>query len=138
MRIEAVLANEDVLRPGVYEVEVVLFDPDQKPVFKKKVNVTISDPKANPPFALGVLTENVKINGPAGRYRLAAHFVSGAAAEGQPVEFFVDDPGTMPPVKADLAIWGKDEGLEKWLKDCLLYTSPSPRDGLLSRMPSSA
>ena len=27
------------------------------------------------------------------------------------------------------------EGLE-WI--CLLYTSPSPRDGLLSRMPSSA
>ena len=26
--------------------------------------------------------------------------------------------------------------LERW--DCLLYTSPSPRDGLLSRMPSSA
>ena len=24
------------------------------------------------------------------------------------------------------------------LEDCLLYTSPSPRDGLLSRMPSSA
>ena len=26
----------------------------------------------------------------------------------------------------------------KMHKDCLLYTSPSPRDGLLSRMPSSA
>ena len=26
----------------------------------------------------------------------------------------------------------------KGLRDCLLYTSPSPRDGLLSRMPSSA
>ena len=25
-----------------------------------------------------------------------------------------------------------------YIKDCLLYTSPSPRDGLLSRMPSSA
>ena len=25
-----------------------------------------------------------------------------------------------------------------WSKVCLLYTSPSPRDGLLSRMPSSA
>ena len=24
------------------------------------------------------------------------------------------------------------------INDCLLYTSPSPRDGLLSRMPSSA
>ena len=29
-----------------------------------------------------------------------------------------------------------NEGLSSW--DCLLYTSPSPRDGLLSRMPSSA
>ena len=25
-----------------------------------------------------------------------------------------------------------------WFNNCLLYTSPSPRDGLLSRMPSSA
>ena len=25
-----------------------------------------------------------------------------------------------------------------WNRTCLLYTSPSPRDGLLSRMPSSA
>ena len=28
--------------------------------------------------------------------------------------------------------------LEDWARYCLLYTSPSPRDGLLSRMPSSA
>ena len=27
---------------------------------------------------------------------------------------------------------------ESFFKRCLLYTSPSPRDGLLSRMPSSA
>ena len=27
---------------------------------------------------------------------------------------------------------------EEQESDCLLYTSPSPRDGLLSRMPSSA
>ena len=26
----------------------------------------------------------------------------------------------------------------RWISSCLLYTSPSPRDGLLSRMPSSA
>ena len=30
-------------------------------------------------------------------------------------------------------------GIKSWDHDlCLLYTSPSPRDGLLSRMPSSA
>ena len=31
-----------------------------------------------------------------------------------------------------------EKGGDEQLKDCLLYTSPSPRDGLLSRMPSSA
>ena len=32
----------------------------------------------------------------------------------------------------------KSEDTKEYLKNCLLYTSPSPRDGLLSRMPSSA
>ena len=31
-----------------------------------------------------------------------------------------------------------EKGIILQLEDCLLYTSPSPRDGLLSRMPSSA
>ena len=30
------------------------------------------------------------------------------------------------------------DNLVNWARTCLLYTSPSPRDGLLSRMPSSA
>ena len=30
------------------------------------------------------------------------------------------------------------ESMDRLVKVCLLYTSPSPRDGLLSRMPSSA
>src|SRR5665647_497454 len=34
---------------------------------------------------------------------------------------------------------GLDWNLDNWMyMTCLLYTSPSPRDGLLSRMPSSA
>ena len=32
----------------------------------------------------------------------------------------------------------RQEDLSERLETCLLYTSPSPRDGLLSRMPSSA
>ena len=31
-----------------------------------------------------------------------------------------------------------EDAIREWFRDCLLYTSPSPRDGLLSRMPSSA
>ena len=40
-----------------------------------------------------------------------------------------------------LGYWVARIGLKPLIKlsqDCLLYTSPSPRDGLLSRMPSSA
>jgi hypothetical protein len=117
VKIEALLANEDSLKPGDYEVDVSIFDPDERPVFKKKVTVTVRDPKTNPPFALPVLSEDVKIDGPAGRYRLAANFVSGAAAAGRPVKFYVGDPATMPPVKTAITLWGKDEGLERWLKE---------------------
>ncbi len=54
-----------------------------------------------------------------------------------------DLPTTDP---AELATWfrrgadRRDLGLylETFDHTCLLYTSPSPRDGLLSRMPSSA
>ena len=38
--------------------------------------------------------------------------------------------------KEDPIEWGWT--LPGWRRVCLLYTSPSPRDGLLSRMPSSA
>ena len=34
--------------------------------------------------------------------------------------------------------WGQDVDIIELQNSCLLYTSPSPRDGLLSRMPSSA
>ena len=37
-----------------------------------------------------------------------------------------------------LALMRVDWNFRGKLKVCLLYTSPSPRDGLLSRMPSSA
>ena len=39
----------------------------------------------------------------------------------------------------EISLEGNVRALSKNLSmDCLLYTSPSPRDGLLSRMPSSA
>ena len=40
------------------------------------------------------------------------------------------------PVKARARVAEGDERQRLW--DCLLYTSPSPRDATLSRMPSSA
>ena len=41
-------------------------------------------------------------------------------------------------VKVDQGADVADFYIVEHITDCLLYTSPSPRDGLLSRMPSSA
>ena len=44
-----------------------------------------------------------------------------------------------PMTKVDRSTYaGFSNQLTKHTQHCLLYTSPSPRDGLLSRMPSSA
>ena len=52
-----------------------------------------------------------------------------------------DLPGQGVAVKCDLATADVSTVFSEAIADtggCLLYTSPSPRDGLLSRMPSSA
>ena len=41
-------------------------------------------------------------------------------------------------IRKNETLWKKEFSSKQWSEDCLLYTSPSPRDGLLSRMPSSA
>ena len=48
----------------------------------------------------------------------------------QEIDFFVNRIECYNPLTK--------ENLIKMSNNCLLYTSPSPRDGLLSRMPSSA
>ena len=50
--------------------------------------------------------------------------------------------GLHPEEFSELKIHGKTVKMPRWdrayAKDCLLYTSPSPRDRTRSRMPSSA
>ena len=47
---------------------------------------------------------------------------------------FVKTPGVDPDKPTAIT----DEGVDPTILVCLLYTSPSPRDATLSRMPSSA
>ena len=52
------------------------------------------------------------------------------------VELYMEDDDEVETYRLVTSIRGNS--LEGLISICLLYTSPSPRDGLLSRMPSSA
>lgn len=134
VRLEAVLANEDVLASGEYPVKLEVVGPELNRAFEKTVTVVIppraSSPPpargerssqtaavAEPPMVLPVFAEDVVIDGPAGKYRFSATFQSGAAAAGECVEFYVDDPASMPPVESEITLWGDDPDLAKWLAE---------------------
>ena len=68
----------------------------------------------------------------------ADQFLDTDAGAGEERRLFPDMPSRIGGAQVahqvdDAMQFGGLEG-----EDCLLYTSPSPRDGLLSRMPSSA
>ena len=84
-----------------------------------------------------------------GKYTGAAGTSESYAALGAANNLFSVDLGDMANIQprlVDLSLLGSleiiftvaDTHAIASIKHCLLYTSPSPRDGLLSRMPSSA
>ena len=112
---EAVLANEDVLKEGSYPARVVVFDPDNRRVFDKQITVNV--PPGEPPFALPVFKERIKIDGSSGTYRFEVFFEKGAAATGGTTEFQVFRREDMPAVKTEVCLWGEDAELKAWLDE---------------------
>ena len=83
---------------------------------------TVSGVVARPPVPLDIVSGRVGMVERSGRGRGALHQCSA-----------VVDFGESRVVSCRVGQWR-----EGGVRGCLLYTSPSPRDGLLSRMPSSA
>jgi hypothetical protein len=125
-RLEAVLANEDVLAPGEYPVRLQVVGPRNVSVFDRMITVKIPDPKTKPQsrFALPVFAEDVLIDGPTGKYRFLATLQQGGAAAGGDVEFYAANPGEMPAVATEVVLWGDDDGLAKWLDVNRIKTRP--------------
>ncbi|MDE0503993.1 MAG: glycoside hydrolase family 2, partial [Candidatus Poribacteria bacterium] len=117
VRIEAVLANEDVLSPGEYPVRFQVVGPQNVSVFDRTETLTIPDTAtaSEPSFALPVLDEQVVIEGPPGKYRFFATFQKNAAAAGGQIEFYAADAGEMPELEFDVVLWGDDAVAANWL-----------------------
>ena len=119
VKLQAVLANEDILAPGEYPVRVEVFGPNNERVLQRRLTVNIPHRKGGkPPMAIPVFSETVPADWPSGKYRVIATFERDAAAAGRAAEFYVGDRAELPPVNADVALWGDDADLAKWLVNC--------------------
>jgi hypothetical protein len=117
VRLEAVLANEDVLAPGDYPVRLQVVGPTLARIFERTVTLKIADPKGKPepPFALPAFDTEIPIDALSGKYRFVVAFEQGAAATGGETTFHVADPAEMPAVDTEVVLWGEDARLSKWL-----------------------
>jgi hypothetical protein len=114
---EVVLSNEDVLKPGEYPVRLQVVGPRNENIYDKTIAINIPDPKGKPEpkFTLPVFAEDIKIDGPSGKYRFLTSFEKGAAATGGVEEFYVADTAEMPKVENEVLVWGDDPELLTWL-----------------------
>lgn len=124
VHLEAVLANEDVLKPGEYPALLQVIGPDMKHVMDRQIEVKIPprDGDREQPFAQLCFAEDLVVHGPAGKYCFTATFEHGAAAAGGVVDFYVTDPAEMPTVESEVVLWGDDPEPAKWLAEVGLRT----------------
>jgi hypothetical protein len=117
IKIEVVLANEDILPPGDYPALIQIIGPDNQQLYNHKTKITIPATQngVEPPLAMSVFTEELLIGGPAGKYHLLATLERGGAPRCGEIEFYVDDPLTMPAVETEVTVWGTDTLMTKWI-----------------------
>lgn len=119
VRLEAVLADEDALKPGTYPTRLEIFGPEGSQVFRREFDVVIPEQSGEPtkPFAKSWFDEKIPADLPTGKYRFVATFLHGAAAAGGETFFYVTDASEMPAVEKEIVLWGEDVELKKWLLD---------------------
>jgi hypothetical protein len=125
LKLEAVLANEDVLRPGDYPVTLRVVGP-KGVAWEQKTKVAIAQPAPGEdgPLALPVFAGDVTLPGPAGTYEFAVNMDSGGAPLGGRLKFYLSDPTGAPPLNEKVTVWGIDDKTQAWLKDRGIALSP--------------
>ena len=116
VKLEVVLANEDVLPPGTYPVWLRVIGPDGV-AWEKKLDLIISPPAEGDLglLAVPVFSEEVLLSGRAGEYTLAATLQRGGAPASGRLTFQVT---AAPKTEKSLAVatMGLDARVEGWLQ----------------------
>jgi hypothetical protein len=145
VKLEAVLANEDVLRPGEYPARFRVCG-SAGIAWEKAATVRIPSVPAGEdgPLAVPVMAEEVTLNGPPGDYQLTASFDRGAAATEACWQFHLTDPQSLPRLDQRVTLWGMPPAVEVWLKshgvtsEPFKGTAPDQREVILVGAPAEA
>ena len=119
-------ADDEPVEPQVSDLSLIKLVSDATPNIGDVITFTLEVSNAGPSDATNVVVEDAVPNG----FEGIAAISNGGTATGNTVTWsgLSIAAGTTETLTFDVTV----------LAPCLLYTSPSPRDGLLSRMPSSA
>lgn len=118
VRFEAVLADTaEALKAGSYPVHVEVIGPDRKAVLARDVTVALGEsaPGKERPFTTPVFDEEIALDVPAGVYELVATMGDRKDIPGGRITFQVGDARAMPPMPAEVVLWGQDAALSAWL-----------------------
>lgn len=145
VKLEAVLSNEDVLRPGEYPVRFRAWGP-ARIAWEKAATVLIPSVGGGEdgPLAVPVLAEDVRLDGPPGAYELTASLERGAAATEASWQFHLTDRASLPHLNERVTLWGISTELESWLKSHGVTgtsfggASPNRRERILVGAPPGA
>jgi hypothetical protein len=127
IKLEALLSNVNVLKPGKYNVLLEIRDPRQKVVLSKSVSFEIasSAPKAKPTsFVTPVVNEDVLIDGISGEYSFSMNMENRTKVAANQIKFYVSDRTEMPSFKRPVLLMGNDKELENWLTNNGMKTIP--------------
>ena len=137
--VEAVLASEDVLRPGTYPIRACLISTETGSVWTHETDLVIGEPTEGRmnPLAFPVLKEQVSLSAPSCRYTLAVTMLRGGTPAGGRLKFTVSQPE--PPRRTRVQMIGLEPAVSAWLNgmgitddadaDLLVVGFVSPDDG---------
>jgi Glycosyl hydrolases family 2, sugar binding domain/Glycosyl hydrolases family 2, TIM barrel domain/Glycosyl hydrolases family 2 len=114
--VEAVLANEDAVRPGEYPAQFRVWGPNG---LAWRHQNTIRIPKATAgqdgPLAVPVMKEEIVLQGPEGVYQLVPDIERGISPPETSWQFHVTDPALFPRLSGKVMTWGVPASVESWL-----------------------
>jgi hypothetical protein len=117
IRLMVSLSDLDILPSGKFQADIRVLDPDLKPVYGKKITVTIPDKNnsSDRPYAFSVFNGQIAVSGAPGKYKLLVSADNGLTVTCGEIFFYVTGQKDIPELNQEVVLCGKDSILSGWL-----------------------